>query len=152
LRGSADLARKFSDAEMLATMLNRNRMIVDVDTTSESILADVLAERGDTPLIARTASKGGYHCYYGFNLPSFPATDKIKDTRYRWFTSRYGDRCWELDAMDPRALRDCVEAAIKEQIEPDAWAKCDAQNKEEKESMRFVIDRWINPGWGDPIV
>jgi hypothetical protein len=31
-------------------------------------------------------------------LPSFPAADKKTDPRYRWFTSNYGDRCWELDA------------------------------------------------------
>ena len=35
-------------------------------------------------------------------LPSFPASDKKKDTRYKWFVGRHGDRCWELDAMDPR--------------------------------------------------
>jgi hypothetical protein len=38
-------------------------------------------------------------------LPSFPATDKKKDTRYPWFVKNYGDRCWELDAMDPNDLR-----------------------------------------------
>jgi hypothetical protein len=42
-------------------------------------------------------------------LPSFPATDKHKDPRYKWFTARYGARCWELDAMDPNELRNCVE-------------------------------------------
>src|SRR5262245_16271943 len=29
-------------------------------------------------------------------LLSFPATDKRKDTRYKWFVRNYGDRCWEL--------------------------------------------------------
>jgi hypothetical protein len=33
-------------------------------------------------------------------LPSFSATDKKMDPRYKWFSSRLGDRCWELDAMD----------------------------------------------------
>jgi hypothetical protein len=42
-------------------------------------------------------------------LPSFPASDKRKDPRYGWFTANYGDQCWELDAMDPNDLRDCVE-------------------------------------------
>src|SRR6476660_5967020 len=51
-------------------------------------------------------------------LPSFPATDKLKDPRYKWFRNNYGDRCWELDAMDPGDLRDRVENAIREQIEP----------------------------------
>jgi hypothetical protein len=52
------------------------------------------------------------------DLPSFPASDKSKDPRYRWFCSNYGNRCWELDAMDPNDLRDCVEGAIFNLIEP----------------------------------
>ena len=62
-------------------------------------------------------------------LPSFPATDKRKDPRYKWFRSNYGDRCWELDAMDPNDLRDCVEKAIVELIEPVAWQRCEIVNQ-----------------------
>jgi hypothetical protein len=75
-------------------------------------------------------------------LPSFPATDKRKDPRYKWFAANYGDRCWELDAMDPRDLRDCVEIAIKELIEPKAWKRCEVVNKAEQDSLRHVLDRW----------
>src|SRR5262249_3067994 len=39
-------------------------------------------------------------------LPSFPAADKRKDTRYKWFVRKnFGDRCWEIDALDPNILR-----------------------------------------------
>ena len=55
-------------------------------------------------------------------LPSFPAADKRKDPRYKWFVANHGDRCWELDAMDPNDLRDCVEQEIRRLIEPVAWA------------------------------
>ena len=50
------------------------------------------------------------------DLPSFPAADKKKDPRHDWFVENYGKRCWELDAMDPNDLRDCVEQAIIELI------------------------------------
>jgi hypothetical protein len=76
------------------------------------------------------------------NLPSFPVTDKRKDPRYGWFTERHGDRYWELDAMDPRDLRDCVEAAIKELIEPIAWQRCEVVNKAEQESLQTVLGNW----------
>src|SRR5262249_1486813 len=46
------------------------------------------------------------------DLPSFPASDKRKDPRYRWFCENFGARCWELDAMDPNDLRRCVEQEI----------------------------------------
>jgi hypothetical protein len=75
-------------------------------------------------------------------LPSFPATDKRKDPRYRWFRANYGDRCWELDAMDPNDLRDCVEQAIVELIEPVAWERCETVNRAEQESLRTILEKW----------
>jgi hypothetical protein len=77
-------------------------------------------------------------------LPSFPATDKCKDTRFKWFRSNHGDCCWELDAMDPNDLRDCVEDAIVKLIEPVAWQRCEVINKAERESLRHVLDRWCD--------
>ena len=75
-------------------------------------------------------------------LPSFPAADKKKDPRHRWFVANYGDRCWELDAMDPNDLRDCVENAIRELIEPVAWSRCEVINRAEQESLKTIIAKW----------
>ena len=75
-------------------------------------------------------------------LPSFPASDKRKDPRYGWFCGRYGHECWELDAMDPNDLRDCVEAAIEELIEPEAWARCELVNEAEQESLKSILKQW----------
>jgi hypothetical protein len=76
-------------------------------------------------------------------LPSFPATDKRKDPRYRWFRGNYGDRCWELDAMDPNDLRDCVEKSIAELIEPVAWNRCETVNRAEQESLKTILAGWM---------
>lgn len=70
------------------------------------------------------------------NLPSFPASDKIKDPRYPWFVQNYGDTCWELDAMDPRDLRRLVENAIRAEIDWEAWERCEVVEKVERE-LRF---------------
>ena len=78
----------------------------------------------------------------GSGLPSFPATDKRKDPRYKWFVANYGDRCWELDAMDPNALRRVVEHAIRGLIEPVAWARCEVVNRAEQESLKTVLEKW----------
>jgi hypothetical protein len=75
-------------------------------------------------------------------LPSFPATDKREDPRYKWFVANYGNHCWELDAMDPNELRACVEGWIKKLIEPVAWARCEIINRAEQESLRTVLDSW----------
>jgi hypothetical protein len=75
-------------------------------------------------------------------LPSFPAADKKKDPRHKWFISNYGDRCWELDAMDPNNLRNCVEKAIKRLIEPIAWERCEVVNEAEQESLKTILKKW----------
>ena len=69
-------------------------------------------------------------------LPSFPAADKKKDPRYKWFVANHGRHCWELDAMDPNDLRDCVEQAIVGLIEPVAWQRCEVVNKAEQELLQ----------------
>jgi hypothetical protein len=76
------------------------------------------------------------------DLPSFPAADKKKDPRYKWFRSNYGDRCWELDAMDPGELRGCVRTAIKKLIEPTAWQRCEVVNRAEQESLKTILENW----------
>ena len=62
-------------------------------------------------------------------LPSFPATDKGKDPRFKWFVKNFGKRCWELDAMDPNDLRACVKREIKNLIEPVAWKRCETSTR-----------------------
>lgn len=77
-------------------------------------------------------------------LTPFSVHDKRKDPRYEWFRSNYGDRCWELDAMDPNDLRECVEEEIKAIIEPTAWARCVAVNEAEQESLRDILKGWAS--------
>jgi hypothetical protein len=75
-------------------------------------------------------------------LLSFPASDKKDDKRYRWFVANYGEQCWELDAMDPNDLRDCVEGAIKELIDPVAWERSEVVNRATRDSMSSFFKRY----------
>jgi hypothetical protein len=75
-------------------------------------------------------------------LPYFPASDKRKDPRYSWFVERHGQFCWEIDAMDPRNLRECAEEEIKRLIEPIAWARCETINAAELESLQTILSNW----------
>src|SRR5262249_27977828 len=75
-------------------------------------------------------------------LPSFPATDKRKDPRYKWFIENYGNRCWEIDALNPNTLRTCVEEEIKALIELEAWERCEVVNRAESNSLRHVLAAW----------
>jgi hypothetical protein len=84
------------------------------------------------------------------DLPSFSATDKLKDPRFKWFCENFGSRCWELDALDPNELRDCVERHIKELIEPIAWQRCRTVMLAEQNSLTEFMTSWagaVKPDW-----
>jgi hypothetical protein len=106
---------------------------------SEEDLPNRLSDYGGDHITLRRIALTREHVN---GLPSFPATDKRKDPRYKWFRSNYGARCWELDAMDPNDLRDCVEKAILELIEPVAWERCELINRAEQESLKTIIAKW----------
>jgi hypothetical protein len=76
------------------------------------------------------------------DLPSFPAADKRKDPRYKWFVQNFGQRCWELDALDPNELRTTVGNAISAQIEPTAWERCKIVERAEQQSLCSVMKAW----------
>ena len=81
-------------------------------------------------------------------LPSFPASDKRRDPRYRWFIENFDTdgQCWELDAMDPNELRECVEENIRACIgDPDAWDRCELNTEAQRESLELVLSRWAKP-------
>jgi hypothetical protein len=75
-------------------------------------------------------------------LPSFKATEKRKDPRFEWFIKNYGKKCWEIDALDSRELRACVEEEIKSLIEWDAWQRCEAVSLAEQNSLCEVLTKW----------
>ena len=76
------------------------------------------------------------------SLPSFPAETKKADKRYKWFTNNFGHKCWELDAMDPRLLRDLVENEITALIDRDLWAQEEAKQEREKQSLERNLQWW----------
>jgi hypothetical protein len=44
--------------------------------------------------------------------------------------------------MDPNDLRDCVEEAIEDLIEPTAWHRCEVVNRAEQESLKTILSGW----------
>jgi hypothetical protein len=75
-------------------------------------------------------------------LPSFPASDKFTDSRYKWFVTHYGNTCWELDALSPTLLRERVAAAIEQYIDWEAWLRCDEVEQAEKRSLQQILSTW----------
>jgi hypothetical protein len=76
------------------------------------------------------------------DLPSFPAETKSSDPRYPWFVPRYGDACWELDALNPVSLRERVAQTIEQYIDWDAWLRCDEVEAAEQRSLKDILETW----------
>jgi hypothetical protein len=73
-------------------------------------------------------------------LPSFSVETKRKDPRYAWYKRTYGDKCWELDALDPNTLRDVVRAEITALIDAVLWAQQEAEQERDKRSVDLHTD------------
>jgi hypothetical protein len=74
----------------------------------------------------------------------FPASDKKDDPRYEWFVKNYGEWCWELDAMDPNDLRDCVEEAIRAELDLEAWDRYVHVEQAEKQMIIATCRSWTS--------
>ena len=83
-------------------------------------------------------------------IASFPASDKQKDRRYAWYVRRFGmgARCWELDALDPRTLRERVQVAIDAEIAWPAWERSSRAEAAERESLTTVVRTWRQTKFG----
>lgn len=79
-------------------------------------------------------------------LPSFPASDKRGDSRYPWFVTRYGTRCWELDALSPAILRARVEEAIRARLDLQAWERYVEAEQVERDSIIATVRAWSSTG------
>jgi hypothetical protein len=113
---------------------------------SEKDLPERLDRYGGDHIELRRIALRKRDCTALGDRPSFRAAEKRSDPRYPWFVKRYGQRCWELDAMDPNALRARVDQEIRANIEPKAWERCAIVDAAERESLRHVLDRWQAPG------
>jgi hypothetical protein len=75
-------------------------------------------------------------------VSTFPARDKIKDPRYSWFVSQYGQTCAELDALNPNILRQRVDASISLRIDAKAWGRSELAGKAQGESIKAYLNAW----------
>lgn len=52
-----------------------------------------------------------------------PNPTKVGDTRTANYVTLFGDKCWELDAIEPRELQRIVDEAIKEHVNMARWKR-----------------------------
>jgi hypothetical protein len=106
---------------------------------SEVDLPGRIREYGGAAVVTRIALTGT-DCTDA--LPSFSVETKRRDPRYASFRRNYGDRCWELDAMNPNDLRGRLRNEIIRRIDIDAWAHCQTTEAAERESLNAYVRAW----------
>ena len=71
---------------------------------------------------------------------------KKGDPRLPWFKKNYGNRGWELDAMNPNTLRDRVSSKIKEYIDWESWERCQLVGEAERQSVVKIAEQMAATG------
>ncbi len=108
---------------------------------SEIDLPDRLARYGGKAAIVRIALDDS-DVQANSKLPWFPASDKTGDSRHKWFIRRFGQRCWEVDALSPPVLRDRLDGIIQSMLDVDAWNHAVQVEQAEIESMQSIMGNW----------
>lgn len=121
---------------------------------SEVDLPGRLRRYGGEVAIERVALQQN-HLLVDPSLPSFPAKEKKSDARYRWFQTwsrevhaatgdprLNGNRCWELDALNPKVLRRDVEKAILQRLDVAAWKAAAITEEAERDSIVSILATW----------
>jgi hypothetical protein len=108
---------------------------------SEVDLPDRLARYGGNATIVRLALDET-DIQADSKLPWFPASDKTSDSRHKWFTAKFGQRCWEVDALSPPVLRDRLDEAIADMLDLDAWNHAVRVEQAEVDSMQSILGNW----------
>jgi len=96
----------------------------------------------DFRVVALTAEQISKH-----GLPSVPA--KPKDPRYNEYVREHGTSCWELDALDPRTLREILREQVETLIDWEAWNEAKEVERNWRREFEGAVRRWA--GVEDPL-
>lgn len=69
-----------------------------------------------------------------------PNPTKLSDSRSPAYEARFGNECWELDAIPPDDLVRIVQEAIEEErTDLDAWEEVANQDKRERKELAALF-------------
>ena len=77
-----------------------------------------------------------------FNPP--PSYVKATDTRKTGYIEKYGDTCWELDALPVGYVEELVDSAIRPYIDEKILAETLALEAEQRRELKFVADNYYS--------
>lgn len=130
-RGYTSISEMWLSAMRLVKYIKEGQSVVvlhfgDHDPSGIDMTRDII-DRVGTFLAGHRIHRGfrverialNYDQVVSLSLPPNPV--KLSDSRSGAYTKDYGDESWELDALDPRTLRDLAEEEIKKYVDEDIW-------------------------------
>jgi len=76
------------------------------------------------------------------NPPDNPV--KNDDVRTPAYVREFGDKCWELDALEPRTIQKLITDAVLERRDEARWQAAVAKEAEDRQELREVA---ANHSW-----
>jgi hypothetical protein len=82
----------------------------------------------------------------GLNMPQIeelrppPNPVKPSDSRYGAYARRFGEECWELDALTPEYITKLIEDAVVAIRDQRAWDEMMAQESEDLRRLNMIVD------------
>jgi hypothetical protein len=75
-----------------------------------------------------------------YNPPPNPT--KATDSRYKAYAEKYGEECWELDALEPSVIVNLVRDAVNEYVDGGVWRKDKEREDKHRSALADVLNRW----------
>jgi hypothetical protein len=75
-----------------------------------------------------------------YGPPPNPA--KETDARYGAYRDRFGDECWELDALEPQVISDLILTEFNKLVDADKWKEAKTEEEEAKASLDALVENW----------
>ncbi len=73
-----------------------------------------------------------------FKPPPSPA--KITDTRAKKYIKKFGNKAWELDALDPETLCKLISDEVKIYLDEKEWKKAERKEKREVKKLKKMME------------
>jgi hypothetical protein len=71
-----------------------------------------------------------------------PNFAKEADTRFATYAEKFGEKCWELDALSPTVIADLIRTELEAMIDPKAWRRSLAREKRNRALLGTVQQNW----------
>ena len=75
-----------------------------------------------------------------FNPPPNPA--KLSDARASAYIHKYGHTCWELDALEPKVIKNLIDTEVKALLDFDLFTKVVLEEKKDISNIKKICDNY----------